>query len=125
MRGHAGRLPLSWPSHRMGTILAAGFVTAVLYAINHRAGIGLEPDGWASWQGAVSINDGLGYRYFSGNEIVAWPPLYSFYLAAWISLLGPTGLGLIIANGVLITAQSMVWVWLVAKLADQGDGKTQ
>jgi hypothetical protein len=72
----------------------------------------LDQDGWAYWQGAVSLTEGKGYTYFSGHPIVAWPPLYSLYLAAWTSILGPYADTLIIANGFLIIIQAYFWFQL-------------
>jgi hypothetical protein len=92
--------------------LLAGLVALLVYVAQHRHGIGLTPDGWAAWQGAVSIAEGKDYRYFSGNPIVAWPPLYPLYLAAWTKALGPYGLTLIVANGMLLVLQASAWLWL-------------
>src|SRR5579872_7295955 len=70
--------------------LLAGLIALLSYAIIHRAGMGYPQDGSAYWQGAISVLEGNGYRYFSGNPILAWPPLYSVYLSGWTALLGPT-----------------------------------
>ena len=72
----------------------------------------MNADGWAYWQGAKSIADGIGYRYFSGDQIVAWPPLYSLYLSVWIKLLGSEAFVLVLANGVLIFLQGVGWTLL-------------
>lgn len=85
------------------TVIAT-LVAAALFILLHWQGIGLSGDGWALWQAAVSLGEGHGYRTFSGEPIVSWPPLYSVYLAFWNALLGPTGAGLVVANGVLIVA---------------------
>jgi hypothetical protein len=81
------------------------------FSVLHLRGIGLTPDGWAYWQGAVSLVAGRGYRYFSGARIVAWPPFYSLYLAAWLLAVGPTALSLIIANAALVAVQASFWCW--------------
>jgi hypothetical protein len=66
--------------------------------------------------------EGKGYRYFSGNPIVAWPPLYSLYLAVWILVTGPTGLGLVIANAFLISIQAWLWCYVLLTIwCDTGE----
>ena len=90
----------------------AGILASLIYALLHRTGIEVNADGWAYWQGAQSIADGTGYRYFSGDPIVAWPPLYSLYLSAWIKLGGSEAFVLILANGVLIFLQGVAWTLL-------------
>jgi hypothetical protein len=99
------RNKVCWSS--ISGLVALGGYTAV-----HLRGIGLTPDGWAFWQGAVSIVEGKGYSYFSGVKILYWPPLYSLYLAAWTVLFGPYAVALIFANGLLIIAQSFLWMFL-------------
>ena len=99
----------TWP-------LVACVLASLNYALQHRAGIEVNADGWAYWQGAQSIADGLGYRYFSGDPIVAWPPLYSLYLSAWIKLCGSEAFVLILANCVLIVTQGIAWTYLCACL---------
>ena len=95
----------AWP-------LFAGLLAVLIYVLSLRSGIEVNADGWAYWQGGQSIADGLGYRYFSGHPIVAWPPLYSLYLSAWIKLWGPEAFVLIVSNGVLIFLQSVAWTLL-------------
>ena len=90
----------------------AGILASLIYALLRRTGIEVNADGWAYWQGAQSIADGMGYRYFSGDPIVAWPPLYSLYLSAWIKLGGSEAFVLILANGVLIFLQGVAWTLL-------------
>jgi hypothetical protein len=92
----------AWP-------LLAGALASLIYGLQHRMGIEINADGWAYWQGAQSIADGLGYRYFSGDPIVAWPPLYSLYLSSWIKLCGSQAIVLILANIVLIFLQGVLW----------------
>lgn len=88
------------------------------YAALHTHGIQVTPDGWAYWQGAVSLTEGRGYTYFYGHPIIYWPPLYSLYLAGWTSVIGPYGATLIIANGLLVTVQAFVWFNLCLSLVD-------
>jgi len=89
--------------------LLAGALAALVYGLQHRMGIEINADGWAYWQGGQSIADGLGYRYFSGDPIVAWPPLYSLYLSTWIKLCGSKVLVLNLSNIILIFLQGVLW----------------
>lgn len=97
--------------------LAGALIALATYAVLQRHGIKLTEDGWAYWQSAISLTEGAGFRYFSGNPIIAWPPLYSLYLAGWSIVLGPHALALIVGNGVLITAQAYLWIMLAFILA--------
>lgn len=54
-------------------------------------GITLGPDGWAYWEGSVSIIRGSGYSYFGGQTIVAFPPLFSMALSLAQSAFGVSG----------------------------------
>jgi hypothetical protein len=101
---------------RGGGALASG-VALLCYVLLHRSGMPLDPDGWALWQGAVSLATGQGYTYFSGNPIAAWPPLYSAYLALWTLLLGPTGWSLLVANGLLVVLQAFLWMKMAMTIA--------
>lgn len=101
------------------TVIAT-LVAAALFIVLHWQGIALSGDGWAMWQAAVSLGDGHGYRTFSGEPIVSWPPLYSAYLVFWNALLGPTGASLVAANGVLIVAQAWLWSRLIGRLIADG-----
>ena len=107
---------------RWGDCFVAAVIALSAFALLNCRGIDLTPDGWAYWQGAVSLVEGKGYRYFSGNPIVAWPPLYSLYLAAWILVTGPTGLGLVIGNAFLISIQAWLWCYVLLTIwCDTGD----
>lgn len=96
--------------------VVATLVAAALFVLLHWQGIALSGDGWALWQASVSLVDGHGYRTLSGEPIVSWPPLYSAYLALWNIPFGPTGAGLVAANGVLIVAQAWLWSRLTGRL---------
>ena len=97
------------PARDVTPLVVAPLLAFVSFGLLHWKGIGLNPDGWAMWQGAASLTSGHGYSYFSGQTIVWWPPLYALYLAAWMLLLGPTGWSLIAANGVVIALQALLW----------------
>jgi hypothetical protein len=90
--------------------LIAAVVALLSYVLLHWSGVGLDPDSWAAWQAAVSIVDGKGYSYFSGNPIHSWPPLYALYLAAWIGVLGPAAWTLMISNATLVLLQAVLWM---------------
>ena len=77
-----GRTPLSF----LAASISAGAIALASFAVLHVRGIGLNPDSWAYWEGAVSLCAGRGYTYFSGARIVEWPPLCSVYLAGWLML---------------------------------------
>ncbi len=94
----------------------AGALAAFIYGLQHRMGIEINADGWAYWEGGQSIADGLGYRYFSGDPIVAWPPLYSLYLSAWIKLYGSGAAVLDHANILLIFLQGILWTSVYIEL---------
>ena len=102
-------------SNALGTAVVVALSTAVFVALHWR-GIPLSPDGWAYWQAAVSLANGSGYRDFSGAPLTAWPPLYSFYLSLWVRVFGATGFALVIANGVLIVGQSVLWLHTVCRI---------
>ena len=105
--------------------LLAGVLASLIYGLQHRTGIELNADGWAYWQGAQSIADGLGYRYFSGDPINAWPPLYSLYLSTWIKLCGSEASVLILANIALVFTQGLLWTFLFYTLfADEQERDT-
>ena len=99
-----------WPACGMRISAVAPSVALASYVLLHWSGMALDPDSWAAWQGAVSIVAGKGYTYFSGNAIHSWPPLYAFYLAAWIGVLGPAAWTLMISNVVLVVLQAVLWM---------------
>lgn len=96
--------------------LLSGALAALIYGLQHRMGIEVNADGWAYWQGGRSIANGLGYRYFSGDPIVAWPPLYSLYLSAWIKLCGSEAMVVEFANISLISMQGFFWTLACIRL---------
>jgi hypothetical protein len=88
----------------------AGLGGAFLYIYKCRQGLVLTPDSWALWQGAISILDGKGYVYFSGTQIVAWPPLYSSYVAFWSYFLGRSAFSVLFANSILVFITVFGWM---------------
>jgi len=80
-------------------------------------GVTLSPDGWAFWEGSVSIINGDGYRYFGGQPIVAFPPLFSLYLGAVQWLFGVSGHSLRVSLVLLAAATIFIWGYLLCLLA--------
>ncbi len=104
---------------RSGYVFLALLVVAVscaTFAALHWRGIPLSPDSWAYWQAAVSIANGSGYRFLSGDPVTAWPPLYSAYLSLWVRALGANGVALVLANAALISLQSLAWFHTVRSI---------
>ena len=104
---------------RVMSLVVAPFVALVAFALFHQKGIGMVADGRALWEGAVNLFEGNGYRYFSGNPVIAWPPLYSFYLVPWIKFLGASGWSLLLSNGLLIVLQTFFWNAFFQRMARQ------
>ena len=106
--------------------LTAGAVALGLTGYLLHVGICMTPDGWAYWQGSVSMLRGRGYHYFIGGypnfiggyPIIHWPPLYALYLAAWQWLLGVSGQSLADANAVLAGVAAFVWCFLFLQPVD-------
>jgi hypothetical protein len=86
-------------------------------------GLGLTPDGWALWQGAVSLVEQRTYSYFSGTPILAWPPVYPLYLGLSILAFGPTALALVVRNGVLMVVQVAAWNRFARLIVDFPEGR--
>lgn len=108
MRAHASLL--------MTVVVAAAVGAAMTYFIL-LDGINMSPDSWAYWQGSVSLVEGQGYRLFTGQLIVSWPPLYSAYLAVWQLALGVSGEAIIIANVALVPIAVLGWIRLFGSTA--------
>ena len=53
---------------------AGAFLTVFLGFLLGYNNTELSPDGWAYWEGSVSLLTGHGYRYFGGTPIIHWPP---------------------------------------------------
>ena len=100
-------------------IAVAPFVALLAFVLFHQKGIGMVADGRAVWEGAVNLVAGNGYSYFSGNPVIAWPPLYSIYLGLWTMFLGPTGWSLLLSNGLLIVLQAFFWNSFMRTIARQ------
>lgn len=95
----------------LAPLLGAG-VTGLLSALMLRQGVILSPDGWAYWEGSVSLLHGRGFNYFGGHYIVHYPPLFSIYLALWQALIGIRGSTLCIALAVTSGVSALIWIRL-------------
>lgn len=118
MRSASGSALPVWP-----WCVAAGSLSLLSAALLSSVTLNLTGDGWAYWQAAVSLLDGHGYRYFSGEPIVTWPPLYSIYLAAWMWLTGPTSVSVAYGNVVLLCLQAALWTWCLLRLWQQTEAE--
>ena len=86
--------------------LASGLLTALIL----RKGIWTHADSWAYWEGSVSLLEKGRFTYFGGEPIVAWPPMYALFLAAFQWLFGVCGLSLLIATIVLVVINTFSFI---------------
>lgn len=102
--------------------LLGGLLTTLLSLLLLRHGIILTPDGWAYWEGSVSLLHGDGFVYFGGQPIRHYPPLFSLYLALWQFVFGVSGWTLCLATAVSMGLSSALWIGLFRSLF--GDQRT-
>ena len=91
--------------------LGGGLAAAVTCLLMLTPGITVEPDGWAYWEGSVSILEGQGYRFFGGQPITDFPPLFSLYLSLIQGVGGVSGRTL--AGSLVILAGAAAFLWCV------------
>ncbi|MEZ5312403.1 MAG: hypothetical protein R2862_01510 [Thermoanaerobaculia bacterium] len=103
--------------------LAAAAAAALLVLVQHPRGIALTADGWAFWQGAVSLAEGHGLVYFTGRPIFAWPPLYPALVAFVQQLAGPTGSALLATTTLLAAVQAGAATWAVLRICSGAAGR--
>ena len=96
--------------------ICGGLVAATICLLMLTPGITVDPDGWAYWEGSVSILNGNGYRFFGGQPIVDFPPLFSLFLSLIQSVGGVSGWSL--AASLVILAAATVTCFLVAYKAE-------
>lgn len=84
-------------------------VAGMMSLLSMWSGITLSPDGWAYWEGSVSLMKGLGFAYFGGQPITDFPPLFSLLLAAAQLVFGIRGATLICV--VALLAALAAWAW--------------
>jgi hypothetical protein len=102
-----------------GGLLAGTICLAML-----TPGITVDPDGWAYWEGSVSILNGDGYRFFGGQPIRDFPPLYSLYLSLIQSLSGVSGTSLAVSLVTLAGAAAFLWCRLLVSITPSSPGST-
>jgi len=88
---------------------ACGVVAAILTFLMLGIGITVPPDGWAYWEGSVSLLNGQGYVRFGGGPIDAFPPLYSIILAGAQFVFGVSGATLILTTSFLAGLTVAIW----------------
>lgn len=93
-----------WAFCLLAAVIAAGASAVIL-----RNGIKIPSDGWAYWEGSVSLLHGRGYYHFTGRRIWSWPPGYPLYLAACQSVGGVSGATLARANTLLAAVAAFAW----------------
>ena len=101
---------LSRVAPAMRLAIAGGVVSALFSLLFQSPGVVLSPDGWAYWEGSVSLLRGDGYRYLDGPPIDAWPPGFSAYLALWQLLFGVSAGTLAVAHAMAIGVASALWI---------------
>ncbi|MDB5354300.1 MAG: hypothetical protein JWN24_753 [Phycisphaerales bacterium] len=89
--------------------LFAAVIAAAASGIILRNGIKIPSDGWAYWEGSVSLLNGNGYHHFTGRRIWSWPPGYPLYLAAFQLVGGVSGATLAHANTALAAVAAFGW----------------
>jgi hypothetical protein len=79
-------------------------------------GIALTPDGWAYWEGSVSILAGDGYSRFGAGSVGDWPPLFSLLLSLVQAVFGVSGATLIGTVAFLAAITTYVWCYVIFSL---------
>jgi hypothetical protein len=103
----------------------AALLAVVLCSLLLRNGVLLSPDGWAYWEGSVSLLHGRGYDYFGGHPIYYYPPLFSLYLALWQAVFGASGGTICLALIVTCGATAFVWTYLFRLLFGEHRARLQ
>jgi hypothetical protein len=97
--------------------ISGGVLAASFSLVFQSPGVVLSPDGWAYWEGSVSMLSGDGYRYLDGAPILAWPPGFSAYLALWQLVLGNAAGTLAMAHAVAMGVGAAVWIGVARRIA--------
>jgi hypothetical protein len=95
--------------------LFSAALAASLTAALTRRGLLLTPDGWAYWEGAVSLLSGRGYAYFGGQPIHAFPPLFSGLIALASAMLGVSGATLAVLLAWIAACAAFGWTVLYVR----------
>ncbi len=96
--------------------LAVALLVALLCVYRSRAGLRFVPDGWAVWEGSVSLLERGTYAYFAGDPIRYWPPLPSLLLAATQALLGTSCAAVLVFLAAVSGLGWLGWSRLTARL---------
>lgn len=99
--------------------LSSGVLGGVISLLMMRHGLLLSPDGWAYWEGSVSLLNGHGYTYFGGQPITAFPPAFSCFLVAVQSVLGISGGSLVAATCAVAGLTCAIWTFSFLRLAGE------
>jgi hypothetical protein len=97
--------------------VGAGLLAAAFSFMYQSPGVVLTPDGWAYWEGSVSLLAGEGLRHLGGQPLGAWPPLFPLYLAAWQSALGTFAGTLAVAQAAALGLAAALLVAAAERLA--------
>lgn len=116
LRTHRRRAP------RVSPALISAVLAAATAALMLSRGVLLTPDGWAYWEGAVSILAGNGYAYFGGQPIRAFPPSFSALIAAVSAMAGVSGATLALVLVGLAAAAAFAWTTVFAPMCGDGPG---
>lgn len=98
--------------------LFTSLLTVIISAINLRNGVKATTDGWAYWEGSVSLLNGHGYTYFGGQPIAKFQPLFSIYLAGMQKVFGVSGWSLALSILLLAGLTSFIWSYLIRSLSN-------
>lgn len=96
--------------------LAGGMVAMLFSLVLQWPGAVLSADGWAYWEGSLSLLAGEGYRYLDAGPIVAWPPGFSAYLALWQLVFGVSAGTLVFAHAFAIGVAAAIWIAVARRL---------
>jgi hypothetical protein len=88
----------------VSAVLAAALTAALVFR-----GLVFTPDGWAYWEGGVSLLSGHGYAYFGGQPIRAFPPLFSVVIALASAVFSVSGATLALL--LVLTSAATAFVW--------------
>ena len=98
--------------------IISAVLTLILSILMLKNGIGISPDGWAYWQGSVSLLELGQYSYINGEPIVIFSPTFSIYLAGIQAIFGISGFSLGVAIVLLAILTSFLWTLLFTSLCN-------
>lgn len=112
----SGATPTTQRLRALAPELAVALLVGLLCVYRGRSGLRFVPDGWATWEGSVSLLERGTYAYFAGDPIRYWPPLPALLLAATEGLLG-TSCGAVLAFLAVVSGLGWLgWSRLTARL---------